>query len=290
MKSLSETKGILVPVDFSALTENGISHAVAMARIFHKPIYLLHVLRKRLFESDHAFTIETEEALARLENMAEETFSKSGIETTAIIKTGNVFELIGKTAQELPATMVVMPTHGIRGIQYIVGSHAFRVISTGGEIPFLVVQERPAPELGIRKVVLPFSFEAESRQKLTWAVELNKLFNCDFLILAENESDEFIAQKVQINIDYARRMLDKNKCRYTLHNAIGKDNFYHEIVRFSIAHNADLIMLMSEEEISLTEYFTGSDEQEVLANQAQIPVFCINTFQSSRIARPAMFQ
>jgi len=37
MKSLSETKGILVPVDFSALTENGISHAIAMARIFHKP-------------------------------------------------------------------------------------------------------------------------------------------------------------------------------------------------------------------------------------------------------------
>ena len=95
MKSLSETKGILVPVDFSALTENGISHAIAMARIFHKPIYLLHVLRKRLFESDHAFTIETEEALARFENMAEETFSKSGIENKAIIKIGNRFELIG---------------------------------------------------------------------------------------------------------------------------------------------------------------------------------------------------
>jgi hypothetical protein len=61
-------------------------------------------------------------------------------------------------------------------------------------------------------------------------------------------------------------------------------------VRFAIAHNADLIMMMSEEEISLAEYFTGSDEQEVIANSAQIPVFCINTFQSSRIARPAMFQ
>jgi len=47
---------------------------------------------------------------------------------------------------------------------------------------------------------------------------------------------------------------------------------------------------MSEEEISLAEYFTGSDEQEVLANSAQIPVFCINTFQSSRIALSAMFQ
>jgi nucleotide-binding universal stress UspA family protein len=290
MKSISETKGILVPVDFSALTENGISHAIAMARIFNKPIYLLHVMRRRLLESDHTFNLEKEEAIARLENMAEDTFSSSGIETTALVKSGNVFELIGKVAQELPATMVVMPTHGIHGIQYIVGSNAFRMISTGGEVPFLVVQERPVPEQGIRKVVLPFSFEAESRQKLTWAVELNKLFNCEFLILAENESDEYIAQKVQINIDYARRMLDKNKCRYTIQTARGRENFYHEIVRFATAHNADLIMLMSEEEISIAEYFTGSEEQEILANASQIPVFCINTFQSSRIARPAMFQ
>jgi len=62
MKSLSETKGILVPVDFSALTENGISHAIAMARIFHKPTYLLHVLRKHLFETYHVFNLEKEEA------------------------------------------------------------------------------------------------------------------------------------------------------------------------------------------------------------------------------------
>jgi nucleotide-binding universal stress UspA family protein len=290
MKSLSETKGILVPVDFSALTENGISHAIAMAKIFNKPIYLLHAIRRSIFETEHKFKLGIEEARARLENLAEDTLSRSGIETTALIKTGSIFELIGKAALELPATLVVMPTHGVHGLQHIVGSHAFRIISSGGEIPFMVVQERPVPELGIRKVILPFSFEAESRQKLTWAVELNKLFNCDFLILAENESDEFIAQKVQINIDYARRMLDKNKCRYTLHNAIGKDNFYHEIVRFSIAHNADLIMLMSEEEISMVEYFTGSEEQGILANSAQIPVFCINTFQNSRVARPAMFQ
>ena len=290
MKSLLETKGILVPVDFSALTDNGIAHAIAMARIFNKPIHLLHVMRRRLMESDHTFNLEKEEVVARLENMAEDTFSNSGIETTALVKSGSIFELIGKVAQELPATMVVMPTHGIRGFQRIIGSNAFRVIAAGGDIPFLVVQERPAPELGIRKVVLPFSFEAESRQKLSWAVELNKLFNCEFLILSENESDEYIAQKVQLNIDYARRMLDKNKCRYTLQTAHNGANFYHEIVRFATVNNADLIMLMAEEEISLAEYFTGSDEQEILANSSQIPVFCINTFQSSRIARPAMFQ
>ena len=123
MKSLLETKGILVPVDFSALTDNGIAHAIAMARIFNKPIHLLHVMRRRLMESDHTFNLEKEEVVARLENMAEDTFSNSGIETTALVKSGSIFVLIGKVAQELPATMVVMPTHGIRGFQRIIGSN-----------------------------------------------------------------------------------------------------------------------------------------------------------------------
>ena len=66
MKSPEETKAILVPIDFTEITSNAINHAVELAKLFNKPIQLLHIVSKGLFESETKIEIEEEEALAKL--------------------------------------------------------------------------------------------------------------------------------------------------------------------------------------------------------------------------------
>lgn len=290
MKSPEETKAILVPVDFSLITPNTIDHAVELARLFGKPITLLHIVTKGFFEREAQIELEEEEAQARLSNMADEIFTRTGIETHAMVRRGKLFETIGEVATELPATVAVMGTHGVRGIQHVIGSNAIRVIFSAGDIPFFVVQQRPVPKDGYKKVVLPFSFSVESRQKLAWAIHLNKIFNCTFHILAETEDDEFIRKKVENNIAFAERYLKEHDCNYTISYAPEKTSFYKDIVHFSASINADLILLMTKEESNWTEYFSGPDEQDVIANAAQIPVFCINPVDNMKILGSAMFQ
>ncbi|MFN5319264.1 MAG: universal stress protein [Bacteroidia bacterium] len=290
MKSLEETKTILVPVDFSSVTRNSMNYASALALVLKKNITLLHVVHRGFLETEHTFKLHMEEVTAKLENLAEDLFEQTGIETNVLIKRGSVFETIGEWAQKLQAAVVVIATHGVRGLQHIFGSHTFKMISSGGEIPFMVVQERPMADHGFKRIVLPFTYEPESRQKLTWAAEWSKLYQCKFYLLAERESDEYTAQKVEINMQYAERYLKKRGVDFELHTAAGRKPFFKEIIRFSISINADLIMLVSQEEFTLSEFFIGPDEQDVIANEAQIPVFCINAFESSKITGQAMFR
>ncbi len=290
MKNTASSKAILVPVDFTEIIPNTLNHAAEMARLFGKPIALLHVVNKGLFDSNHKIELEEEEALAKLQNMAEQFFAKTGITTTATVRRGSIYDVIGELAQELPAALVVMGTHGVKGIQKIIGSNAIRVIVRSGEIPFLVVQQRPIPHNGYRKVVLPLGFTKESRQKLNWATELHKRLNCTFYILAETESDEFLARGVEANLAFAQKYLSEHNCRFEVTHAPAKTDFYKDIINHAIQIEADMIMLMTEEETKFSEYFTAPDEQNVIANPAQIPVFCINPVDNMQISSAAMFQ
>jgi nucleotide-binding universal stress UspA family protein len=290
MKSQEETKAILVPVDFTAITPNAINHAIELAKLFNKPIQLLHIVSKGMFESESKVEIEEEEALAKLSNLAEEIFERSGIEVFSMVRRGNIYDTIGEIAKELPATIAVMGTHGVKGIQKIVGSNAIRVIYSAGDVPFFVVQQRPVPDGGYKKVVLPFSFTVESRQKLAWAIHLNKIFKCKFHLLIESENDEFIAQKLKNNQVFAEKYLRQHDCDYEISYAPVNTPFYKDIIHHSVSINADLILLMTKEESNWTEYFSGPEEQNVIANPAQIPVFCINPVDNMQILGSAMFQ
>jgi nucleotide-binding universal stress UspA family protein len=290
MKSPEETNAILVPVDFTEITSNSINHAIELAKLFKKPIQLLHIVSKGIFESESKVELEEEEALAKLSNLADDIFERSGIEATSMVRRGNIFDTIGEVAKELSSTIAVMGTHGVHGLQRIVGSNAIRVIYSAGDVPFFVVQQRPVPETGYKKVVLPFSFTVESRQKLAWAIHLNKIFNCKFHLLIESEEDEFISQKIKNNQVFAEKYLKAHDCNYEISYAPAKTPFYKDIIHYSVSINADLILLMTKEESNWTEYFSGPEEQNVIANQAQIPVFCINPVDNMQILGSAMFQ
>jgi hypothetical protein len=64
---------------------------------------------------------------------------------TPVVRVGSVYEDIGDAAAEIDADLIIMGTHGMRGMQFITGSRALRVI-TSSSVPFVVVQERPIKE------------------------------------------------------------------------------------------------------------------------------------------------
>ena len=290
MKAPEETKTILVPVDFTDITANALNHASELARLFDKPLTLLHIVSKGFLDKDSEMIIEEEEALSKLENLSEDVFAASGINCTAMVRRGSIYDTIGDVAKELNATLVVMGTHGVKGLQHIFGSRAIKVIYSAEQIPFVVVQQRPIGENGYKNVVLPFSFGAESRQKLAWTIHLNKIFNCTFHILAESDDDEFIARKIQNNLVFAERYLRKHNCKYTVHHAPKATSFHKDIVQFAASIFADMILIMTTEEKEWTDYFSGPNEQDIIANPAQIPVFCVNPVDNMQILGAAMFQ
>ena len=265
---------ILVPTDFTEVAGFAIQHASELAKLFNKTICLLHVVETGLLETGRSKEQKEEEALAKLKQAADTNHKSSGIETTFIARRGNIFDTIGSVADELNAALVVMGTHGVIGMQHVVGSKALRVI-TNANRPFVVVQKKAMLAHGYKSIILPIDFSRETKQKLVWAVELAKVFKSFLHILADHESDEYAARAVNNNIAYAENYLRERGCAFEVTKA-PKGDFTKETIAFAKSKQADLIIIMTNQEKEFSHYIIGPYEQNVIANNEAIPVMTLN--------------
>jgi nucleotide-binding universal stress UspA family protein len=270
VKMKNEKKIILVPTDFTKVAECALNHALAMAKHLNADITLLHVVGKQS---------EIDAAKAQLKTIAKLN-QPAHSEINIVVRVGNIFEDIGDVASEIGAMLIIMGTHGLRGFQHITGSHALKVI-TNSMVPFIVVQEKEIKS-GYDEIVLPLSFDKETKQKMKLTVELAKSFNSKVFIITPKEDDEFFANAVNRNLAFAKNYLADNNIPYEVKVADGKGSFEKQIIKYAIAVEADLIAIVNSNEASLLPEFLGSSiEQNILTNEPHIPVLCVNPRQVS---------
>ncbi len=261
----STVKPLMVPWDFTQVAEYALEHAVKIAKIDGNPIYLAHIAKKK----------EEEEKLKGiLEVYAIEAFKKYSIKPKVIVKQGNIFTSIGEIADEIDAEMVVMGTHGMKGMQKLTGSWALKVI-VSSKVPFVVVQSPPENN-NFEDIVLPIDFRKEDKEKLNWIVYLYKHFNSKIHIIKPKKSDKRLVKGLNANIAFARKILDQKHVKYDMIMAEGKKSFAKETIEYAVKINSHMIVTMTTKNIGLADYVMGADEQYIIANSAKIPVMCIN--------------
>jgi len=113
-------KTFLLPVDFSAVTEDIIDETVAFARAFGGKVQLLHVVQLPVITSEFALPPEAlQSAVANAEKSAEkrlakyvEIFRAAGIEASAKVAVGQPVYVILDEAAAGKVDYIVMGSHG----------------------------------------------------------------------------------------------------------------------------------------------------------------------------------
>lgn len=264
----NEIYKVLVPHDFTSVADCAISHAAQVAKTYNGNVYLLHVVSKQK---------DIEPARAKLKEIALKSESKYGVTMHTIVRIGSIFEDIGDVASEISAGYIVMGTHGARGMQKILGSHAIKVISHS-KVPFIIVQEKgPSATDTYDEIVVPIDHADITKQKLKIAASIATHFKSTIHIFAASESDEFLKRKLNQELTFAKRYFDEKNLPYEIDRAVeGEGNFKKQLVRHAAKMDADLIVIVNTQEGALLPDFFGSDEQEVIANDAEIPVLITN--------------
>jgi nucleotide-binding universal stress UspA family protein len=258
-------KPILVPWDFTKIAEYAFEYAAKIARIDGNEIYLVHIAKK---------AEEVEKLTGMLEIFAVEAFKNFNIKPKVLVREGNIFTSIGETADEIHAEMVVMGTHGIRGMQKLTGSWALKVIA-GSKVPFVIVQAPPG-NTKFEHIVFPIDFKKENKEKVNWLVYLYQHFKSKIHIIKTLNKDPRLVKNVNANIAFTKMILEQKNVEYDMIIAEGKKNFATETIEYAQKINAELILIMTTKNIGLTDYVFGADEQYIIANSAKIPVMCIN--------------
>ena len=258
-------KTILVPTDFTKVAECAVGHALEIAETIGGRVSLLHVVAK---QSD------VDGARGKLEGEVNRVKKLTTVEVSSIIRIGNIFDDIGDVASEISAELIIMGTHGLRGMQFLTGSHALKVI-THSKVPFVVVQERPI-KVGYNNIVVPLDLSKETKQKLNIAANMAKYFDSNIHLFTPREDDEYLKNQLQRNLTYSVDFFKAQKISCTVTVSDSKGSFDKEVVNFAKSKDADMISIMNMGGNSLMGMLGNSFEQHLITNEAQIPVMVMN--------------
>jgi len=262
-------KCILIPTDFTKVGDTAIDHAVSVARKIGAEIYILHIVESKKGLS---------EAKMRLQEVADEASARYGTTIRTIVRIGNIFEDIDSVANELEASLIIMGTHGLRGMQFITGSRALKIV-TDSSVPFIIVQEKGIRNHGYDTIVVPLDLHKETKQKLSIVADMATYFKSKVHLICPDESDDFLKNQLDRNMNFGRQFLDERGIVCTLTVAEGAGNFAKQVCKYAATVDADLICIMNLYENSLMGMLGGSYEQQIITNDAQIPVLVVNPIE-----------
>ena len=166
-----------------------------------------------------------------------------------------------------------MGTHGIKGMQHIIGSKAMKVI-TQSKTPYIVIQKLPYNH--IKKILIPIDYTKEIKQLLPLVNSLNEKFKATLLLTKQKSSDEYIANKITNNLVYFKSFLKDENISFEESGLYSSSSKYKDLLSIANSSNADLIVTTIDPETNITDYIMGVEEQKLVANESQIPVLCVN--------------
>jgi nucleotide-binding universal stress UspA family protein len=275
---------ILVPVDFSDIAKNALSHAVQVAKHFNNNLALLHVVEESVlpgflsFGKDNASVQTTNAQIEeRLQEVAADIKTKHGIDCQVVTKTGRIYRTIAETATELGCDSIIMGSNGASGFQRVIGSNASRVISHS-DVPVVVVKSESHDFRAYKNIVFPLDLTVESRQKVKWAIHLGKAYHSIINILTYKIGDEFLDNKMMLGLRQVERLLDENGIDYKVEVLEQLDeNFADATLSYAEKVDADLLMIMTQsEDKEFSEYIIGTYAQQIVNKSQKVPVMCIN--------------
>jgi nucleotide-binding universal stress UspA family protein len=265
---------LIVPWDFSPVTENALKYALKIGAFAQQfSIDLIHVV-----ESGGIFSkgkLNENEATEKLKADAARIKETYGVDIKPVVQEGSIFHTISEYAFDIEADLVIMGTHGIKGVQKLTGSWALKVIA-GSNVPFLVVQDEPKGDRIFENVIFPLDYRINEKERLRWAIKTATEFNSRIHMIIPHAADSGIQKKVNYNLSFAKKHLDTHDIKYEVHSAGKGGSFSDSIIKLAVDIEADLILIMTTPNLDFTDYMFGAQEQYVIANNAKIAVMCIN--------------
>lgn len=261
----------IVPHDFTNVGDSALRHALFLAKPRNTEIALLHIV------SDKSKGKAAHEKLQHIIDNLD--LGVGDVKVAPLVKVGSIFDDIGNLAEEKEAKLIIMGTHGAKGMQKLFGSYAIKVV-TSTSVPFLVVQERD-PNNKIENIVVPIDLSKESLQVIGIAGDIARMFNSKIWVIGEKQSDPRLAQQIKIRISLVKKEFQEKELNSEIEIIDGSKSFHHKVMTFATEKNADLIALAYHSS-SLFPQFDGY-AQTLLTNKEQIPCLIINSKLLSKL-------
>ena len=292
-------KKILVPVDFSEFSDYAVDNALFLAEKFDAEVTLLHAVvlhveefsEQGIFEGYEELVKKKEKRIFRRLNEKNESAAERGVTVNSRVVRGfSAAESILEFINENHYDLVVMGTHGRRGIKkWVFGSVAERIVRLS-PIPVMTVHE-PMKKYAIEKILVPVEFSKFGREAVNNARVFAELFGArlDFIHVVEQRlHPAYYAGNIEsvFSVNPKIRTLSADRLA-AFAPANGNDVSYlvtegqafDEILRAVDNLGSDLIIMATRGLTGLDHFLVGSTTERVV-RLANVPVLTVGRERS----------
>lgn len=261
----------IVPHDFTSVGDAALKYAIFLAQPRNTSIMLLHIINNKSNE---------ESAYKKLnEVISELQMTNDKIEIESKVVEGSIFEDIAEIAKENDARLIIMGTHGAKGMQKLFGSYAMKVV-TNSSIPFLVVQDGVEHKT-LNNIVVPITTSKESLQVIHFAGEIAKTFDSKIHVIAEHQTDQRLSQQLKVRISLVKNQFEEKGIEAEIHILNDKKAFHTVVIEYAKANNCDMIAV-SHHSASLFSQFEKYT-QHLITNEGNFPCLIVNAKLLSKL-------
>lgn len=272
---------ILVPYDFTEEADCAVVHACALAKQKNGDVVLNHIIDKKTLAKLVKEKRNAEDLTNQISTIASEIAAKHNVPCSAIVREGDIFSTISEIGEEINAALIVFGTHGVKGLQHVLGAFALKLVISA-KSPVVIVQRRPIRANGYKKIVFPVDELQYSKQKSFAVAAIAKEHDSEVLIYPKKNSDSGFQNYTNGNVRYAEAVFNDNGVKYTVAVNEKTGSFSKQVMEFAAKNDVDLIAIITQQsgDKDVAEIFLGSDDVKIVNNDAEIPVLCINAYSS----------
>jgi nucleotide-binding universal stress UspA family protein len=258
----------LVPCDFSDKFESALRLGIDLAIYNKGSVMSIHIVSKK---SDK---IEAKQKMKKVIAALKDE-ERELVEYRVLV--GDIYDDIAKAAEVLNVAFIVMGTHGAKGMQKLMGSHALKLVNSTSS-PFMITQGNKYIDK-MKNIVFPFSHEKESVQVAMFTAGIAKQFGSKVHLIGFHDKDSLIESKMKSNLMLLKNFFTEQKIDFVVADSDKSEDFVNELMTYADGVDADLFAATFFSS-SLIKGVSGF-LQFLIENESSIPVLTVNSEELS---------
>ena len=260
----------IVPHDFTPVGDSALNYALHLGKNVHTEIMLLHVVES---------AGELAKTNAKLDALIDRQQIPAGVTITKKIIEGSIFEKIGLIAKKEGAQLVIMGTHGSKGLQKFFGSNAMKVV-TSSDTPFLIVQ-KDTPLNEMKNIAIAIDLTKESLQIVKLAGDMAIFYGATVHVIGQKHNDELLSQQMKNRMLIVKNQYDGRNIPCKLELLTERGTFQKKVLNYAKENSIDLIGIAYHSESLLPQFDTFA--QSLITNDQNLPCMVLNSKLASAL-------
>jgi nucleotide-binding universal stress UspA family protein len=229
----------------------------------------------------HVYSKPGEESHEALNKLAKQTEQESGVPTEYMNVKGDIYEETDRVAEEVNATLIIAGLESHMRFRNIVGSSASKLVRKA-PCPVITIRGNEHRD-GCENILLPIDLSPETREKVDAAVQFAHYFGASIRVLGVFDEKDADYENKLLAYAHQVKQFVKSKGISCTNKSIPCEDIATTVVDYANKIEADLIMIMNKPDLSVGEFFAGTDAQRIV-DISNIPVMTIQPMKRESLS------